>query len=71
MAIKSAMINSKKETKVTPIAEILGLEEESGSPLMLVVTNTYNHLGAGNLVASWTDIMYISESIKRVMRLVQ
>lgn len=56
MAIKSAMINSKKETKVAPIAEILGLEEESGSPLMLAVTNTYSHLGAGNLVASWADI---------------
>lgn len=56
MAIKSAMINSKKETKVAPIAEILGLEEEHGDPMMLVVTNTYSHLGAGNLVASWADI---------------
>lgn len=56
MAIISAMINSRKETKVVSMAEVLGFKEEHGDPMMLVVTNTYNHLGAGNLIASWVDI---------------
>lgn len=56
MAIKSAMINSKKETKVVSMAEVLGFKEEHGDPMMLVVTNTYSYLGAGNLMASWEDI---------------
>lgn len=56
MAIKSAMINSKKETKVASMAEVLGFKEKHDDPMMLVVNNTYGYLGAGNLIASWVDI---------------